>query len=112
MFLKMSMYFSCQADELVEAVVKLWFGHFTLHLPEAQRTSVHLNESHFIENLQKEINGVLRAQFMTLFVEPFFKAADTDEDGLITLNEFKALMRSFGVSDRDSDLNFKVRICM
>jgi len=103
-FPKMS---SNKGDQLVTAMVNLWFGYLTDCVQEHHRVQHQLNETEFIQNIAKHINSGLKEHFVSLLCDPLFHAADNDNDDKITCLEYKSAMKSFKVNERESDIIFK-----
>lgn len=97
-----------KGDELIKSVVDFWFGYVTVNEDEHHRTNCRINESQFIDNMKKIVNTSLKENFQYILVAPFFNAVDMDGDGKVTQTEYRMLMRAWHVSERESDLLFKM----
>uniref|UniRef100_A0A1I8H835 Calglandulin n=1 Tax=Macrostomum lignano TaxID=282301 RepID=A0A1I8H835_9PLAT len=100
---------SFNGDSLVKAMIDFWFGFMCTSVDEHHRCNHQLLENDFIENMKRVVNTTFKEKFFESIVTPIFKAADCDEDGLISNLEFKTLMQAFKVIDRDSDTIFKIQ---
>lgn len=101
-----------KGDQIANAVVKLWYGVLATHVEEKDGTSAILNEATFVENIQNCCNcGILKTDFQEILVNPFFMAADEDDDGKITVLQFKNLLKSFRAPDTSLDVIFKLVDC-
>lgn len=95
-------------DQVVQAVVNLWYGAICQVGEQHTRTTAQLKESKFIECMQVALNGKMREEFDSYLVTPFFDAADADHDGFLTQQEFQAVIGGWRGSEKDADLLFKL----
>ncbi|KAL3318616.1 hypothetical protein Ciccas_002722 [Cichlidogyrus casuarinus] len=97
------------SDDLVRGMVYLWYSVFAMHdgADEAAKTTAVINQDLFQANVLKAINGDFKKEFVNLFTEPLFRAADGDQDGLITGPEFSSIFLAFKAPKPQADAIFK-----
>ncbi|PAA93080.1 hypothetical protein BOX15_Mlig011839g3 [Macrostomum lignano] len=96
-------------DTLVKSMIDLWYGFLCTSVDEDHRCHHQLLENDLIESLKRTLNTGFKEHLYEGLVKPLFQAADCDADGLISMLEYKTMMRAFKVPDRDSELIFKLQ---
>ncbi|KAM7534256.1 hypothetical protein Aperf_G00000112771 [Anoplocephala perfoliata] len=104
-FPKSDQYFG---DQLVQAMIHLWYGVICTEGPEYQRTTITMNESEFIQAMGKCINGTFKSEFTDNLVTPLFDMADGDKDGFMQQNEMGQVITSIGGNQKEAELLFRL----
>lgn len=95
-------------DQLVQAMIHLWYGVICTEGPEHQRTSISFNENDFVQAMSKCINGVFKKEFNENIVSPLFDMADGDKDGFMQQNEMGQVIVGFGGNQKEAELLFRL----
>lgn len=95
-------------DQLVQAVIHLWYGVICTEGPEYQRTAATMKENEFIVAMGKCINGNFKSEFTTNLVTPLFDMADGDKDGFIQQNEMSQVIVGIGGNQKEAELIFRL----
>ncbi|CDI98019.1 sarcoplasmic calcium binding protein [Echinococcus multilocularis] len=95
-------------DQLVQAMIHLWYGVICTDGPEHQRTGIVMHESDFVTAMGKCINGLFKTEFVQNIVSPLFDMADGDKDGFMQQNEMSQVIVAFGGNQKEAELLFRI----
>ena len=95
-------------DQMVQAMIHLWYGVICNEGPEHLRTTVRMNENTFVKAMANCINGLFKTEFVDNIVTPLFDIADGDKDGFIQQNEMGQVIVSFGGNQKEAELLFRL----
>lgn len=99
---------SYKGDDLIKSIVDLWFGYLAVNEDEHHRTEYRLRSTQFLDNMKQITNSLLKENFHSIFIAPFFNTADMDSDSKITKTEHRMLMRAWKTAEKESDTLFQM----
>ncbi len=95
-------------DQLVQAMIHLWYGVICTEGSEHQRTRITMNENNFVKAMGKCVNGAFKKEFFDSLVSPLFDIGDGDKDGAIQQNELANLIIGIGGNQKEAELLFRI----
>ncbi|VDD80817.1 unnamed protein product [Mesocestoides corti] len=95
-------------DQLVQAIIRLWYEVICTERSANQNTRVSMNENAFVKAMAKCINGTFKTGFVENIVTPLFEMGDMDKDGYLQQNEMGQLILGFGGNQKEAELLFRI----
>lgn len=95
-------------DQLVQAMIHLWYGVICIEGAEYQRTRITMNENAFVKAMGQCINKTFKTEFFENLVRPLFEIGDLDKDGFLQQNEMGSLIVGLGGNQKEAELLYRL----